>query len=459
MSNNESTPNHLQASPMPGPANAGQRQNGVLANPSRKHHQYTGKRLEILTAAFEVISAKGLRAATITDMAKKAGVADSIIYHYFKNKEDLIYRVFDYLQQTALDELLFHLQGVLGPVARLGKMIWYHLYMNDTDQNTQVRKSILLEARGKPSFLEHDSFNTLLSYVGILDQILEDGIQTGLFRKDLNITVTRTMIFGLLDEEALICLGTEQTPNTRLDFDQIMALVRGMIEDPPPKANAHTEQGKYATILEAAKTVFSRKGYDATTIVDIAAQAGVAEGTVYEYFKTKKALLLSITRVYFALYKTELDAAFNFSTAISRLQHIMWAHFSIFSADKDLVTVFLRDTKLSNQFYTSSAHSVFVGYHDKMVEVLEAGQKSGEFRRDISSRVFRNLVMGSLANLYNRWYYRDPISPLDYHFEIHQYIDLLCRAVTASPLAKSATQIGQLAISGRTITKKGSIAI
>jgi hypothetical protein len=66
-----------------------------------------------------------------------------------------------------------------------------------------------------------------------------------------------------------------------------------------------------------------------------------------------------------------------------------------------------------------------------MVAVLEAGQQSGEFRQDISARVFRNLVMGSLANLYNRWYYRDPISPLVYHFEIHQYIDLLCRAVAA----------------------------
>ena len=432
MSSDGSNPTQRQSNPMLSTARTGPHQNGQVANTAKKDSPpYSGKRLEILKAALEVISANGLRAATVTDMAKKARVADSIIYHYFKNKEDLIYRVFDYLQQTALDELQFHLQGVLGPVARLGKMIWHHLYMNDTDQNTQVRKSILLEARGKSSFLEHDSFNTLLRYVGILDQILEDGIQAGLFRKDLNITLARTMILGLLDEEALICMGTDRAVKTASDFDQIMRLISSMIESRPSPMDTSTEKGKYVTILEAAKTMFSQKGYDATTIVDIAAQAGVAEGTVYEYFSTKKALLLSITRVYFALYKTRLDDAFNFSTAVSRLQHIMWAHFSIFSADKDLVTVFLRDTKLSNHFYTSSAHSVFVDYHDKMVAVLEAGQQSGEFRRDISARVFRNLVMGSLANLYNRWYYRDPISPLNYHFEIHQYIDLLCRAVAA----------------------------
>lgn len=400
-----------------------------ITAPEKRHAPYKGKRLEILKAALEVISANGLRASTVTDMARQAGVADSIIYHYFKNKEDLIYRVFDYLQRTALDELLFHLQGVLGPVARLGKVIWHHLYMNDTDQNTQVRKSILLEARAKRSFLEHDSFNTLLGYVGVLDQILEEGVREGPFRKDLNIAVARTMIFGLLDEEALICLGAEQPANTRSDFDQIMSLVLNMIESHPRAGDTHARPEKYLAILDAAKTMFGRKGYDSTTIIDIAGRAGVAEGTVYEYFKSKEELLLSITREYFARYKTRLDDAFDFPTAMSRLRHVMWSHFTIFSADKDLVTVFLKDTKLSNHFYTSSAHSVFVDYHDKMVRVLEAGQQSGEFRPDISGRVFRNLVMGSLANLYNRWYYRAPMSPVDYHFEIHQFIDLLCRAV------------------------------
>ncbi len=396
---------------------------------THRHHPYSGKRLEILNAALDVISVNGLGAATVTDMAQKAGVADSILYHYFKNKEDLIYHVFDYLQRTALDDLLNHLQGVMGPVARLGKMIWHHLYMNDNDQNTRVRKSILLEARAKRSFLEHDSFNTLLRYVGVLEQILEAGIRDGLFRKDLNIPVIRTMIFGLLDEEALICLGQEQPTDTCSDFDQIMRLLLNMIESRPSAVHPPAKPEKYMAILDAAKTMFGSKGYNATTIIEVASQAGVAEGTVYEYFKSKEELLLSITREYFSRHKSRLDDAFNFSTATSRLQHVMWSHFNIFSGDKNLVTVFLKDTKLSNHFYTSDAHAIFVDYHDKIIAELKAGQESGEFCPDISSRVFRNFVMGSLANLYNRWYYRDPMSPLDYHFEMHQFIELLCRAV------------------------------
>jgi AcrR family transcriptional regulator len=415
---------------MPNPVTENHHLTGISPiEPKCSQAKYTGKRLEILKAALETISIRGLKDATITEIAKKAGVVDSIIYHYFKNKEDLIYSVYDLLQHTALDQLSFHFEGIMGPVSKLGKMIWYHLYMNDTDRNTQVRKSILLEARARRSFLKHESFNTLLKYMGVLDHILEEGIKEGHFRSDVNIAVVRTMIFGLLDEEALICLGSNDRTDTLSDFDQIMTLVLAMIENRSPRKETEAKPDKYFAILEAAKTLFGRKGYDSTTMMEVAMNAGVAEGTIYEYFKNKEDLLLSITKEYFGLYKTRLDDAFTFPTALSRLRHVMWSHFSIFAADRDLVTVFLKDTKLSNHFYTSNAHAVFVDYHDKIIEMLDEGKQSGEFRPDISSRIFRNLVMGSLANLYNRWYYRAPMTPLEYTVEMHQFIDLLCRAV------------------------------
>lgn len=397
--------------------------------PKYSQTKYTGKRLEILKAALETVSIRGLREATITEIAKKAGVVDSIIYHYFKNKEDLIYSVYDLLQQSALDQLSFYFEGIMGPVSKLGKMIWYHLYMNDTDRNTQVRKKILLEARAKRSFLKHESFNTLLKYIGVLDHILEEGIKEGHFRSDMNIAVVRTMIFGLLDEEALICIGSDDRTDTLPDFEQIMTLVLAMIENRAVTNGTDTKPEKYFAILDAAKTLFGRKGYDSTTMMEVAVKAGVAEGTIYEYFKNKGDLLFSITKEYFGLYKKRLDECFTFPTAISRLRHVMWSHFNIFAADRDLVTVFLKDTKLTNHFYTSDAHAVFVDYHDKIIDVLDEGKKCGEFRTDISSRIFRNLVMGSLANLYNRWYYRAPMTPLEYTVEMHQFIDFLCRAV------------------------------
>jgi TetR/AcrR family fatty acid metabolism transcriptional regulator len=58
---------------------------------------------------------------------------------------------------------------------------------------------------------------------------------------------------------------------------------------------ALTEQRK-AQILSAAAKVFAAKGYDRATIADIAREAGIAEGSIYNYFKNKQDLLVSLPR-------------------------------------------------------------------------------------------------------------------------------------------------------------------
>jgi AcrR family transcriptional regulator len=56
-------------------------------------------------------------------------------------------------------------------------------------------------------------------------------------------------------------------------------------------------QKRSVQILEAAARVFAQKGYHAATTKEIAAQAGVSEGTIYNYFRSKEDLLLSIPRL------------------------------------------------------------------------------------------------------------------------------------------------------------------
>jgi len=56
-------------------------------------------------------------------------------------------------------------------------------------------------------------------------------------------------------------------------------------------------QKRSTQILEAAARVFARKGYHAATTKEIAAEAGVSEGTIYNYFQSKEDLLLGIPRL------------------------------------------------------------------------------------------------------------------------------------------------------------------
>ena len=55
-----------------------------------------------------------------------------------------------------------------------------------------------------------------------------------------------------------------------------------------------TNNLRRAHILEAAIKVFAEKGFHAATIKDVATQAGVADGTIYNYFENKTALLMGV---------------------------------------------------------------------------------------------------------------------------------------------------------------------
>jgi hypothetical protein len=109
----------------------------------------------------------------------------------------------------------------------------------------------------------------------------------------------------------------------------------------------------------------------------------------------------------------------------------MWNHFAIFAADGDLVKVFLNDIKFHQSFYTTDTIHQFVDYHGKIIEVLAEGRDAGLIRSDIEDRIFRSLIIGSISNLYARWYLREPLHPLVCMDEMNHFIDLLCRAVAA----------------------------
>ncbi|MCX7839003.1 MAG: TetR/AcrR family transcriptional regulator [Anaerolineae bacterium] len=67
-----------------------------------------------------------------------------------------------------------------------------------------------------------------------------------------------------------------------------------------PKLTLHARralaQARRKQILDAATQVFAEKGFDRATIADVARVAGVAEGSIYNYFKNKDDLLISIPR-------------------------------------------------------------------------------------------------------------------------------------------------------------------
>ncbi len=386
------------------------------------------KRQSILRAAEVIFSEKGLKDSTITEIATNAGVVDSIIYHYFKNKEDLLFCAFYENMRTAYDELMFQFKGIMGPVSRLGKMVWHHLHSNDFNTgHARIIKNLLLECRSNKNFYSHESYAELRKYTDVLLNILKDGVNEGYFRDDINLEVVRDMIMGLLDEVSLSCLQAGEVVNTTSDFDHIMSLLLAMIEKKP----AETENGdKALRVLRAATEVFAQKGFNRATMVDVGQKAGVAEGTIYEYFKNKQDLLLSIPKERFQSYRSCLEDVFCQEDPVVKLRHLIWAHFCVFLSDPQFLMVFLNDIKLNKQFYVADSYPSYLQYIEPLYGILNEGKERGVFRSEVDNRIFRNLFIGSFTHLAIRWFVIGKLTPLKMMIEFCQLTDLLCRSLS-----------------------------
>lgn len=199
-----------------------------------------GKRQQIINSAQILISIQGFKHCSISDIAKDAGVADSILYHYFVNKEDLLFAACAARLEKAKEEVEFQLHGIVDPMSKLGKVIWYHLHMNDFDsENAAVIKNLLLECQSRKEFYDHECFAVLQTYSKITKNILDEGVQQGVFSASLNTSLVTTMIFGLLDAESLSRFIYNEVEKTIPDFEPIMQMISAILTDettsPPPR--------------------------------------------------------------------------------------------------------------------------------------------------------------------------------------------------------------------------------
>ena len=117
------------------------------------------------------------------------------------------------------------------------------------------------------------------------------------------------------------------------------------------KPQRNGASGKREAILRAATRVFARNGYFNSKVADIAGAAGVADGTVYLYFKSKEEILHSI----FDQNMAEAIASARKLTAKlndprQKLRRIAALHLERLGADRDLAVVFQVELRGSTKF-------------------------------------------------------------------------------------------------------------
>ncbi|MGD0525670.1 MAG: TetR/AcrR family transcriptional regulator [Polyangiaceae bacterium] len=161
---------------------------------------------------------------------------------------------------------------------------------------------------------------------------------------------------------------------------------------------------KRERILDAAVRVFAKKGFYATRVSEVAKAAGVADGTIYLYFKSKDQLLVSLfeDRVerLLTFLQNELPATVG---AAGKLRRIIELQLGLMEGERDLaevITVILRQsTKLMKEY----AAPKFTAYLDVIARVVADGQASGELRGDVSPHLAARAIFGALDGITMTW--------------------------------------------------------
>lgn len=173
---------------------------------------------------------------------------------------------------------------------------------------------------------------------------------------------------------------------------------------------------KREAILRAAVKVFARKGFFNSKVADIAAEAGIADGTVYLYFKGKEDVLHSIFDRAMAEFITEGKKELALlEKPADKLRRIAELHLERLGADRDLAVVFQVELRGSTKFMEEFSAAGFAEYLEIIQKTIEDGQRSGDFREDIKPVLAAKIIYGSLDEMVTNWILSKrsyPLAPL-----------------------------------------------
>lgn len=170
---------------------------------------------------------------------------------------------------------------------------------------------------------------------------------------------------------------------------------------------------KREAILRAATHVFAQKGYFNSKVSDIAGEAGIADGTVYLYFKSKDEILHSIfdraMAEFIAEGRREID---GLTDPAARLRRIAQLHLEKLGADREMAVVFQVELRGSIKFMQEFSAAGFGEYLDIIRTTIEDGQAAGVFRCDIKPVVCAKILYGALDEMVTNWILSKKTYPL-----------------------------------------------
>ncbi|HVJ50644.1 TetR/AcrR family transcriptional regulator [Desulfitobacterium sp.] len=183
----------------------------------------------ILDAATEAFAELGYSQCQVSKIARLAGVADGTIYLYFKNKEEILIRLFEVRMGNFIDRIRTELESCQTTRMRLRTIIQTHFSYMENDRSLAMVTQF--ELRQPNSTLRAAISGPLRDYFRLIEEVIQKGIESEEIAP-VNVKVARQMIFGTVDEATTDWLLARNVRALHNDVDIILDLFAGALRLP-----------------------------------------------------------------------------------------------------------------------------------------------------------------------------------------------------------------------------------
>jgi TetR/AcrR family transcriptional regulator, fatty acid metabolism regulator protein len=157
-------------------------------------------------------------------------------------------------------------------------------------------------------------------------------------------------------------------------------------------------------IMQAAIEVFGKSTYEKANISEIAKKAGIAEGTIYQYFKSKQDLFFTIGLERTKDFCKQIDLNLEgVSGTLSKIRKLVWYYLYYFKSNPDYVRSLMLEMRVSRDFAKSRPHRSFRAFSKQVLQILKEGQEEGIIRKDLDVYLAQHLLLGTLEHIVTRW--------------------------------------------------------
>lgn len=362
------------------------------------------RKAEILDTAAKLFASSGMR-TSLQEIADACGILPGSLYHHFDSKQaiilDLVQRYRHDLDRVAKEAGAppHESERFVDRVLSLGRAI--------AECAVHHRAALLLTLYEPPAVLGDELASVARQAPAAIEaamlDILLQGRRSGSIRSAIDLALLADRLCQSMLHVGVgvshLTPGAEHAPELRLRILLMGIAVRVPSNSALDRSDAlraarnvmatweadENEDPRVAHLKATARAEFGRRGYESTTMRDIASAAGFSTGTVYRSFSSKEELLASIMGSYSSNLRDSWDAVLRSgSSPLEKLDGLMWVNVNVldrFSDEFMTQLAWLRQSPPS----TPNLDFSFGAQLRQIQTLLAAGSRSGDLRLDGAS--------------------------------------------------------------------------